>query len=165
MPIIKYQVRQSYSLNRFLASLPRGTVKIALPAFVKYIVGNAFHGLKHEDPYRYVSRKAAYGKTFESDAQRGYVMAKIRSGEITPGIPQRTGLSAAAWAYTPHGDYQYTIVNPTAGAYFSHDDSGQARQSELAGKRKVSQIISDNFNGGIRAAQAAVKAWVKKNRK
>lgn len=158
---VNFKVRGVEELQAFLKELPRGGVRVALKAFTEYVIGNESHGLKHPDPYKYVARKAAYGQTFKSAAQRGYVMARIREGTITPGTPQRTGESTNAWQYVAVSDWNYRITNPTAGAYFTRDEKGQAAQPRLVGWRKVTQVILDNMTGGIRAATAALNAWVK----
>lgn len=158
---VGFRVRGFERLNEWLKSLPRGGLQVALKAFVEYVIGNESHGLKHPEPYKYVSRKRAYGQTFQSDAQRAYVMAKIKSGEITPGVENRSGISTDSWQYTMTTAWQYTITNPEPGAYWTRDDTGQARQPALVGWRKVSKVIADNFAGGIRAATAALSRWLK----
>ena len=156
------QVRGVEKVQAFLASIPRGAMKIALTAVTEYIIGDASHGLKHNDPYRYVTRAAAYGQTFVSPQQRGYVMAKIRSGEIVPGQENRTGRTSDSYGYTEtNNGYGMTILNPTAGAYYTRSDSGQAAQPEMVGWRKAAQVIADNINGAMRSAQARVNEWLK----
>ena len=116
---ISYNVRNLEAVQAFLKSLPHGGIKRVLEAMVIYFIGDASHGLVHYEPYKYITRKQAYGKTFESDKQRRYVMAKIRSGEITPGKENRTGVTAMGWHYVILNDWQYRIVNPEKGAYLS----------------------------------------------
>jgi hypothetical protein len=158
---VNFKVRGIEKVNEFLASVPRGGVKIALQAFTEYVIGNESHGLKRPEPYKYITRKVAYGETFSSDAQRAYVMAKIRSGDITPGRENRTGNSEDAWQHVAVSEYNYKITNPEPGAYWTRDDYGQANQPALVGWRKVSQVISDNFDGGVRAATARLNEWLK----
>ncbi len=147
------------TVQQYLKTVPYGGLKVALKAFVEYVIGNASHGLKHPEPYKYVSREAAYGETFSSPKQRAYVMAKIRSGEITPGRSNRTGNSEEAWQYVMITDYNYTIVNPEPGAYWTRDDQGQANQPAMVGWRKTMAVVMDNMAGGMRAANAAVKKY------
>jgi hypothetical protein len=159
---IRFNVRGVDKVQAYLKSLPRGVLRVALKAIGTYIIGDGSHGLSHPDPYRYVSRKRAYGKTFQSDAQRRYVMAKIRSGEITPGTPNRTGMSTSAWTMREtNNGYGLSLRNPTPGAYYTRSDSGQARQPGLVGWRKVSKVVADNIKGALRHANAAVAAFLR----
>jgi hypothetical protein len=161
--IVSWKIRNLEKLNEFLKKLPYGGVRIALKAFTEYVIGNESHGLKHNEPYKYVSRKRAYGQTFQSDKQRKYVMARIRSGEITPGKPNRTGNTSDGWQYTMVTDWNYSVNNPEPGAYWTRGDTGQARQPALVGWRKVTKVAMDNFAGGVRAAEAAISKWIKSN--
>jgi hypothetical protein len=113
---VRFVVRNVEELQAWLKTVPLGTLRAGLRAFTEYVIGNETHGLKHPDPYKYVSRESAYGYTFKSDKQRRYVMAKIRSGEITPGQENRTGRSEEAWQYVARTEYNYTITNPEKGA-------------------------------------------------
>lgn len=161
----RFILRNSEEIQAFLKELPRGTLRIGLEAMALYFLGNSNRGLRHNDPYKYVPRKRAYGVTFFSPAQRAYVMAKIRSGEITPGKPNRTGATAAAWEAKPtNNGYGYTLSNAKRGAYYTRSDKWQARQPALVGWRKVSQVIADNTRGAMRSAVAAVNKWIKENK-
>jgi hypothetical protein len=161
----KFIVRNNEEIQKFLKSLPRGSLRVGLRAFSEYVLGNSQRGLKHNEPYKYVTRKRAYGVTFFSAKQRAYVMAKIRSGEIKPGTNQRTGKTAAAWELREtNNGYGMSIVNPRAGAYYTRDDYGQARQPKLVGWRKVTKVITDNMRGAMRSTLAAVNKWIKENK-
>jgi hypothetical protein len=165
---IKFTVRGIEELKAYFKQLPYGTLREALRAVTEYLIGNESHGLKHPDPYKYVSRAAAYGVVkdgvpagYFSMKQFRYVMARIADGSITPGQSKRTGDSTDAWQYVQVSDYQYTITNPEPGAYWTRDDYGQARQPGMVGWRKVAQVIADNLEGAMRAANAAVSKWLK----
>lgn len=156
---IKFDVTGLPKVRDFLSSLSRNLRKVGIDALIEYIIGNGQHGLKQYPPYKYVTRKRAYGQTFKSDKQRRYVMAKIRSGEIDPGYPHRTGRSQRGWQMVETGG-KYQIVNPEVGAYYSNDDAGQARLNALVGWRKISSIIQSNMAGAIRHAYAAINAFI-----
>ena len=161
----KFVVRNLEEVQKFLKELPRGSLRTGLKAFTEYVLGNSTRGLRHYEPYKFVTRKRAYGMTFFTDKQRRYVMAKIRSGEMKVGTNQRTGNTAAAWTMQEKNNgYAYSLVNNTAGAYYTRDDSGQARQPALVGWRKVSKVVADNMRGAIRHALAEVKKWIKENK-
>ena len=157
MPI-KITMRGIEAVQEYLKTVPYGALKDALAAFTEYIVGNEQHGLKHADPYKFVTRKAAYGFSFFTDKQRKWFFWALNTGQIDPGSGKRTGESTGAWKAEPRNDgYRYTISNPTAGAYYTRSDTGQARQPAMVGWRKVAQVIIDNTAGAMRAANAAVK--------
>ena len=159
-PMVSFKVRGIEQLQAFLRELPRGGVRVALQAFTEYVIGDDSHGLKHPDAYHYVPRADAYGQTFQSDAQRRFVMAGIADGTITPGQENRSGRSTGAWQYAAVSDWNYTITNPEPGAYYTRDDSGQAAQPGMAGWRKTTAVIMDNMSGGLRAAVAALNDWI-----
>lgn len=152
---IRFKVRDMQAVKDYIKTVPYGAVKVALRAFTEYIVGDERHGLKHPDPYKYVSRKSAYGVTFFTDKQRRWFWANGGPDMIGN---NRTGASTDAWIMTPSSNgYNYTVTNPTPGAYFTRSDDGQARQPARVGWRVVSKVIADNFAGAVRHMVAEVK--------
>ena len=162
---IKFDIRGVEEIQAFLKALPRGVVSVAMPAIAEWMIGTPQRGLKHYQAYKYVSRKRAYGQTFSSDKQRRYVMAMIREGRIDPGYPHRTGRTQRGYVMKVSNDgYRVSIQNKEAGAYYTRDDSGQARLNALAGWVKVRDVISNNMAGAFRHARTAVSAYLKKGR-
>lgn len=155
--MINFEVKGTTKVIQYLVNLPRKIRSVAMEAIVKYIVGDARHGMVHYEPYKYVTRKKAYGQTWASDKQRRYVMAKIRSGEITPGIPNRTGATAAGWSYARKDDLHWYIKNPTTGAYYTRGEPGQARLNKLVGWRQMTKVVMDNIKGALRAGKKAIR--------
>jgi hypothetical protein len=163
---VKFRIRNHKQVQRYLKTVVRGGFVVGLKAFVDYILGNQSRGLRHYPSYKYVSRKSAYGKTFFSDAQRRFVMAAIRDGRIDPGVPHRTGRVQRGWYAAPtRKGYGFMIYNKEPGAYYTMDDKGQARQPALVGWQKVSKVITDNFKGAVRVANAAIKKVLPRRRK
>ena len=170
---VRFSIRGVEAVQAFLRSVPYGATKVALAAFSEYIVGNKSHGLRHPDPYKYASRAKAYGNTgarFENGrpVPDGYFSAKQFRyvAAITHGFKdrgsKRTGESTDAWQAVPRNDgYRYTLTNNTPGGYWTRDETRQARQLGNVGWRKVSDVLADNYLGGIRAAIAAVNAHLK----
>lgn len=164
--MIKASVRGVEQLKAFFAKIPSNTRKIAVEEVTKYLIGDNNHGLKHYVKYKYVSRKSAYGRTFESDKQRRYVMAKIRSGEITPGRDNRSGALQRGWQYKRQGGgYGATIYNAVPYAKWVMGDGTQARQPNKVGWRMMAEVISTNIKGAMQAANQAVGRWLKANNK
>ena len=160
---IKFRIRNVEAVQSFLRAIPKGAVRVALEAFTEYVVGNEAHGLRHADPYKYVTRKAAYGFSFFTDKQRRWFFWALNTGKIDPGSGKRTGESTAAWKAVSRNDgYRYTISNNTVGGYWTRHDTRQARQLGKVGWRKIMTVLADNYKGGIRAAVAAVKKYLDK---
>lgn len=152
-------VRNLEKVQAYLKTVPRGAMRPAVKAFAIYVMGDEGHGLKHYEPYKYVSRAKAYGQTFQSEKQRRWFWANGGPDMIGD---NRTGATAAAWRVREtKGGYGATIDNPTAGAYFTRSDSGQAAQLGLVGWRKTLRVVHDNMAGGIRAAVTAVNAFLR----
>lgn len=122
-----------------------------------YLVGNMGRGLKHYRSYKHVTRKAAYGKTFQSDKQRRYVMAMIKQGKITPGYPKRTGKAQRGWKARPISGGDSMVSNDVPYIGYLHDNDSQARLNALAGWRKVEEIIESNTRGMLNAGEQAIK--------
>ena len=160
--MIKTSIRGIEQLKAYFAKLPSNVRKIAVDEVTEYLVGDQQHGLKHYVPYKYVSRKSAYGQTFKSDKQRRYVMAKIRSGEITPGKSNRSGALSAGWAYKKQGGgYGAKIYNSQEYAKFVMGDETQARQPKKVGWRVMAQVISTNIKGAMQKANNEIAKWLK----
>ena len=165
---IRFNIRNLKEIQSFLKELPRGTRKAGVEAFARAIIGNKRRGLKHDDPYKFVTRKRAYKKV--SDAPPGYFSWKQFRyvAAITKGFTEfykRTGATSEAWTLRPtSGGYGYAIENKSRGAYYIRDDEGQAAQPRLVGWRKTMKVIADNMDGAKRATLAAVKRWIAENR-
>lgn len=168
---VSFKIRDVQKVKNYLKTVGSGLLRVALYAFTEYVIGNDQHGLRHSEPYKYVSRADAYGKVSDAPAgyfsweQFRYVMARLHDGSMKIGN-NRTGASADGWQYTETGSkgYGVTITNPEPSAYWTRDDSGQARQPALVGWRKVSKVISDNMVGAIRHANSKVSEYLKKQK-
>lgn len=154
MPEITIKVRGVAAVKAFISSLPRGVRGVATEAAAVYFIGDGRRGLKHYPPYKYVTRKSAFGQSFQSEKQRRYVMAAISRGEIDPGVPHRTG------------NYQRSWVTEDTGARtrIVGELPHEGWPNRLAAKirwQSVADILAANARGAMRAAQAAVNAWIK----
>jgi len=161
---ISFKVRNVERVKKYIASLPRGTVRIALIAISEWLVGDSQSGLRHPEPYKYVTRKSAYGVTFFTEKQRRWFFWALKKGMINPGQNNRTGESTEAWTYKPHETgrgYVFRLVNNTPGAYYTRDDYGQARQPKKVGWKKVSAVVKANMTGALKAARVAVNNYLK----
>lgn len=155
---ISFKLRGIDEVIQYLKTVPYGAMKVGLRAVTEYIVGNAAHGLRHQEPYKYVTRKSAYGMTFFTEKQRRWFWANGGPDMIGN---NRTGNSAKAWTFKElNNGYFMRIENPTAAAYYQRDNSGQARQLGKVGWRKIMQVVTDNMAGAIRHANAEIKKYL-----
>jgi len=161
--MIKLTLKGIEPIRKFIQELPRGIKSRAMKGIAEYILGNESRGLKHYPAYRYVSRKSAYGVTFFSEAQRGFVMAAIRRGDIVPGVENRSGAIQDGWAYKESDADWRTVkfTNSAPGVQYVMGDTTQAAQPAKVGWRRVLEVITANFYGAIRHAQSIVNAWIK----
>jgi hypothetical protein len=162
---IVWNPKSMAAVMAYIKTIPRGAVKAGFKAFVDYLVGNKQHGFRHDEPQKYVSRAKAGYKT--SAAQMRFffatgILTRDNSGKITLHHYKRSGETAAAWKAEPRRNgYEYKIVNPKEGAYWTRGDPGRTRQHQLAGRRNMSEVVAANFMGATRHMVAEVKKYLK----
>ena len=157
-----FNIRGIKEIQAFFRKLPRGSLRAGMRAFGEYILGNEQRGLRHSEPYKYVSRKSAYGITFFTEKQRRWFWANGGPDMIGN---NRTGESAKAWTLVEKNNgYKISLQNQTRAAFYTRDDKGQARQPAKVGWRKTSAVVAANAAGAMRSANAAVKKWIADNR-
>lgn len=161
---VSFKIRSIEAVKQYLKGLPRGTMIPALRALVEFIVGNAAHGLRHAEPYKFASRARAYGYVSQDGAPAGYFSMKqfcyvaAKTKGFTDMGNKRTGAGVAAWQYTAQrGGYEFKISNDNVGQLFARHEQRQARQLANVGWRKIGQVIADNIAGAMRMANVAVK--------
>lgn len=164
-----FRVRSTKKIQDFLRSLPYGTRKIGLAAIAEYLLGDDRHGLRHDEPQKYISRKQA-GYTTSAKQMRFFfatgILERTPDGGIKLNHYKRTGETANAWvSRETNRGYGIVLENEKKGAYYTRDNFGQTRQHEMAGRRKVSKVIADNLKGAIRHAKAEVGKWMRSNAK
>ena len=157
--MIKFHPRNIKEINAYLKTVPRGVKRVAGKAIAEYIVGNEQHGLKHDDPYKQTTRRRVYGQQWESDKQRKYVMAKIRSGEIVLGQRARKPTTASGGYAVKETRDGYAITNPLPSAFWSRVWAKWPRW------KHYNKVIDDNMKGAMRAANREVDKWIKRNQR
>ena len=156
---IKFEITGVQQVKVYINNVASSVTHIAINAVAKVFKRE----LKVDQPYKYASRKEAYGSVSTDGAPDGYFswkqfryVAWLTHGFTDRGS-KRTGKSSAAWEFTDVNAGAKTgyIKNPSPGAYFTRSDYGQARQPANVGWKKASNIISENLT---EAEQEAVKA-------
>jgi hypothetical protein len=151
-------------VQQYLINLPRPLKIAGMRAASEYFIGDESHGLKHEPAEKFVSRKSAYGKV--SDAPAGYFSWKQFRyvAWLTEGFTrryQRTHAMSNDWDYTDaSSDWsRVKIFNQVPGVDWVMGE-GQARQPARVGWIKASIIMARNTAGAVRAAHAAINAYL-----
>ena len=161
--MIKLKLSGAKEFSDFIKSIPRGMKIVAMRAIADHFVGSETSGLRREPPYKYFSFKSVYGGFF-SEAQRGYVMAAIKSGKITPGQPNRTHAIRDEWKTNETGDWRrVNITNDAPGVDWVKGDQ-QARMMSSIGWTPATKDVEGGMANAMREAQAAVdEALLKKS--
>lgn len=90
----------------------------------------------------YITRKAAYGKTFFTERQRKWFFANLNEGSID--VPyKRTQAMAKAWHIEGSGRRSF-IANEAEGAPFVMGDDTQSRHEKMVGWKTVSAILKEH---------------------
>ena len=101
------------------------------------------------------TRKAAYGVTFFSDAQRGAFFAKLHSGEIN--VPyRRTGRFAQSMSI--QGDTLYSS-DPNAKHLVT---DRQSRMAKLMGWRNARTLVREEFSAISRAIVEGIRNFLRR---
>lgn len=151
---VSLKVRGLPALQDFFRDMPRNVRGIATEGASEYIIGDGDHGLKHYPAYKYVTRRSAFGRTFQSVAQQRYVMANIKSGRIDPGVPHRTGNYQRSWKREGAG-----VASRITGEV-PHEGWPNPLAKRI-GWRTPLEIVMTNIAGAIRHAEAKVAEWIR----
>ena len=117
--------------------------------------------LREYPTYRYVSRVAAYGRSFVSDKQRAWFFWALGAGLIKPGQSNRTGKLGRGWEIKQAGPKQIDLVNAVPYAKFVQGTAQeQARQPSMAGWDGITIWLRE-FKGEIgRIAMKPIEKWI-----
>lgn len=144
------KVRGMGEFQAFIDELARNMRGLAAETIADDLIGNGLRGLKHYPPYKYITRRRAFGRPFQSDAQRRLVMGRIRSGRIDPGAPHRTGNYQRSWHREGSG------VGSKIVGELPHE-GWPNRLAKLINWRPPDEIISTNILHACNAAERAIQ--------
>jgi hypothetical protein len=150
---VSFKPRGFDELADFFQAFPRHLRGIVAEAASDDLIGTPSRGLKHYPAYRHITRKSAYGKTFQSVRQQRFVMASIRSGRIEPGYPHRTGNYQRSWVRQGSG------VSSRIEGLTPHDNWPDPLAKKI-GWREPMEIIMSNMTHAQQAAERAVAAYL-----
>jgi len=117
-----------------LPIIPRAIRDEAGDKIAEYLLSE----LQNPPPYRYISRKAAYGVSFFTEKQRGWFFANLNSGELQ--IPyQRTGTLEGGWKITGQG-IETVLINDVPYAGLAYGEN-QSRHLAKIGWKKIPEFL------------------------
>lgn len=97
-------------------------------------------GMQRSTPSRkYVTRKAAYGKTFFSERQRRWFFANLGEGLQVP--YKRTDRMRRNWDVMPFGASNHLVVNDSPGAEYVFGDQTQSRHEAMVGWKTIGTVV------------------------
>lgn len=111
-----------------------------------------------QPPPNYVTRKAAYGQTFQSDKQRRWFFA---THEMPYQKYRRTQALSKGWHIVDRGLTGY-LVNYTKGASYVVGERNQSRHEALVGWKKASQQIADRIDKINKIMKSAADKTIRK---
>ena len=142
MPVkMTYDTRKMDLVDQLLKELPVGSKSVVIPAMNDYLMGGesgsggeSYHGLKH------------YPAFVAHPGGQQY--------------PQRTGYLQRGWV-TQGEAYRQKITNAVPYAKWIHGNDTQTWRAKFGNWRTLSQIVSDNIVGAMRAGVSALDKWIK----
>ncbi len=118
-----------------IRTLPDEAKKEVLTDVSEYSLGV----LREEPAQKYVTRQAAYGKTFQSDRMRSWFFAALSSGQIS--VPyHRTGALSHSWNAKISAN-EVIFSNAVPGASFVVGVQ-QSRHEQMVGWKKVTDQLA-----------------------
>ena len=123
-----------------IKSLPDEGKKQVLTDVAEY----SLEVIKEYPPQKFVTRLAAYGKTFFSDKQRRWFFANLREGKISVPYHRTNGL-ANSWQATIGTDQVKFNTNYAAAPYVV-GFAAQSRHEAAVGWKKVDEIVDGKLS-------------------
>jgi hypothetical protein len=160
MPIginLRYDQGKFAKLGAKLSEMERRQVQHQMVSEVgKFLLGK----VREYPPYRYVSRRNAYGKVFFTLRQQRWFFAALHEGLLD--LPYtRTNALREAWRIEPiTGNLEVNLVNEAYAAPVVMGMGTQSRMSKKIGWKTVSEIRK-TYDGQMgRVALRVLQAWV-----
>jgi len=154
--LIGIDIRGVKEVQQALSRFPKDAVDFGADKMSEFIVDV----LKQYPPRKSVTRKQAYGQTFQSQKQRRWFFAALRSGEIQVPYIRTQGLRNG-WKSIGKGAEQI-IVNEREGAKFVMGNDTQSRHESLVGWLTIDGVIEEHKTGILKKFVGGVKRAIKK---
>ncbi len=122
-------------VQRALKSLPPEIINAASDDLSKYLL----NVLRMYPPKNYITRKAAYGQTFQSEKQRRWFFRALNSGEIN--VPyHRTQKLAGSWKIIGKGMNTIVVSEAEAARWTMGDE--RSKHERMVGWKQIPEILS-----------------------
>lgn len=157
MPGIKIEILNYKEIEAKLNKLPIEAADMCAGEVQDYLL----NVMRTDQPSpNYVSRKAAYGQSFQSEKQRRWFFWALDTGAIE--VPyHRTQALSKGWHIVNRGVLGY-LVNYRKGASYVVGERNQANQPRVVGWKKASQQIEERLAKINKIIDAAAKKAIKK---
>jgi len=117
--------------------------------------------LQKYPPMKYVSRKSAFGQTFQSDRQRRWFFANLNDGSLK--IPYgRSGKYRQNWEKMPFGATNYIVTNDHPAAQYIQGDGTQSRQLKKVGWKSIGEVVRRRSDRIRQIANGVYYRWIRK---
>lgn len=143
-------------LQAKLRKLPDIVADEGVDAANEYILNT----MRHYAQYRYVSRRQAYGQTFQSEKQRRWFFASLNSGELTIPYPRTQSLSGG-WKIIGSGMKSLVANEVPYAAFVQGDAKQQSRHAKLIGWKGVDVVVKERAGEIMRRFSAGAKRAIK----
>jgi hypothetical protein len=150
------EVQGLEELQALLAKLPVEVQDIVTDDVSAYML----NVLKTYPPQRHITRKQAYGRTFESDKQRRFFFAALKDGRIKVQY-HRTQHFRNSWQQVGKGRRSFLANEMPYGSFLVNDD-GQSNMAKLGGWKTLTAVMKQRFNQILRVANAAAVKAIRK---
>lgn len=154
---IGIEVTGNDRIARILARFPKEVGDAGADAIADYII----KVYRNYPPYKYVSRKRAYGRTFQSSRQRRYFFWALQQGIIRIGN-YRTQRLRKGWKQVGEGQNSIIANEVPYSGYVMGSITQQANQPFLVGWKQFDTVYSDNQEKIDKVLFGAVKKQIKK---
>ncbi len=171
MSLVGLDIRVDEKIKQRLDALPEDIADACNDAAMEYMLNVE----RQYPPYTYVSRAEAYphapaGPGWFSDKQRKAVMAKIRKGEITPGVPRRTQRFSRGWKIVGQGEDAITLnqsilVNEVPYGPYLKDNFEQSMTAFLGGWTIIQEDLQNHAPRIMRIIESTAKKILRKGKK
>lgn len=143
-------------LVKFLDGLPDAAQDQVATDVSKYLIDV----LRINPAQKYVTRKQAYGRTFQTRKQQRWFFWALGTGAID--VPyHRTQQQARGWKTLGEGK-NIIIVNEAPGIAFTRGDDTRSRHERLVGWRTTTEVIKERAGRIMEIAEAAVARAIKR---
>lgn len=157
-PWVGISVTDSKAVAEMIKKLPKPIADAVSDSIAEYMI----KVYRNYPPYKYVSRKRAFGKTFESEKQRRYFFWALKNGIIRIGN-HRTHRLSRGWKQQGSGQKSIIINEVPYSPFVQGDEFIQSRMMGLIGWEQFDEAYENRFaKPGLGTAAKVIYGAVRK---